>query len=82
MLGEVSLKLEAPGLPPGLSVTLSSETIPSGGTAKVYFKYQPPDRTVKTTRTASVRVVPTNQVFTFTMTFAVPPEYEKYLKKK
>jgi hypothetical protein len=54
----------------------------AGGTAKVHFKYQPPDRSVKTTKTAAVRVLPTNQVFTFTITFAVPPEYEKYLQKK
>jgi hypothetical protein len=82
MLGEVTLKLETVGLPPGLSVTLSNDTIPGGGSAKIHFKYQPPDRTVKTTQTAVIRVQPTNQVFTFTMTFAVPPEYEKYLQKK
>ena len=82
MLGEISLKLEATGLPPGLSVRLSSETVPSGGTAKVHFQYQPPDRTVKTTQTAVIRVQPTNQAFTFTIQFAVPPEYEKYLRKQ
>lgn len=82
LLGEITLKLNSVGLPPGLTVQLSKETLGTGETAQLMFKYVPPDRTVKTTQTVKVAVAPTNQVFTFNLTFAVPPEYEKYLKKQ
>lgn len=80
-LGEITLKLNPVTLPPELTVELSKEILASGETAKVIFKHSPADRTVKQTRTVSVSVSPTNQVFTFNVTFSVPPEYEKYLKK-
>lgn len=82
MLGEVTLKMDPPDVPPGMQIGLSHDKVPGGGTAKIHFRYQPADRSVKTTRTIKLHVAPTQQVFTFTVTFAVPPEYEKYLQKK
>lgn len=82
MPGEITLTVERAALPVGLSVDLTKTTVNSGDSAKITFKYEPPDRTVKNTQTVVVRVAPTNQTIEFTVTFAVPPEMEKYLKKK
>jgi hypothetical protein len=82
LLGTISLKLSNAPLPPGLKVNLSKDTLATGESAKLLFRYDPPDRTVKTTQQVSLTVEPTQQVFVFTLTFAVPPEYEKYLKKQ
>jgi len=48
----------------------------------VNFAFNPPDRSVKTTQVVDVRAVETNQIYTFTITFDVPPELQKYLPKQ
>ena len=82
MPGPLTLEIYTKSHAPGLNTTLSKTTLQSGETARVDFKYDPPDRSVKTTQIVDVRAVQTNQVYTFTITFAVPPEFEKYLPKQ
>lgn len=82
MPGNLTLEIYKQSYAPGLKVTLSKDVLKSGETARVDFKYDPPDRSVKTTQVVDVRAVETNQIYTFTITFTVPPELEKYLPKK
>ena len=81
MPGNLNLEIYKKSHAPGLEVTLSKTSLGPGETARVDFKYNPPDRSVKTTQVIDVRAVEINQIYTFTLTFAVPPELEKYLPK-
>lgn len=82
MPGNLTLELEKKSYAPGLEISLSKTALAQGETARVAFRYDPPDKTLKTTQTVAVKAVETNQVYTFTVTFKVPPEFEKYLEKK
>ena len=82
MPGHLTLEIYKASHAPGLRVTLSKTELKSGESARVDFKFDPPDRSVKTTQVVDVRAIETNQIFTFTITFKVPPELEKYLPKQ
>lgn len=82
MEGEVTLRLDASVHAPGLVIKLDKETLKAGETARLSFEYNPPDRTPKITLNTSVVVSPTGLTLPFRITFAVPPEYEKYLPKQ
>jgi hypothetical protein len=82
MPGNLTLEIHKQSHAPGLDVKLSKTSLASGETARVTFTYNPADRTPKPTQVVEVRAVETNQVYAFNITFAVPPEMEKYLPKK
>lgn len=82
MPGDLTLAVEPLGDVPGLTVTLDKTQLHAKEKARVTFRYEPLDRTVKTTKTIRVTAAPINQTYVFTLTFAVPPEAEKYLQKK
>lgn len=81
MPGNLTIEISQKSYAPGLEVTLSKTTLGPGETAVVSFKYNPPDRSPKTTQVVDVRAVETNQVYTFTLTFTVAPEHEKHLQR-
>ena len=81
MPGEISLRIENPNPVPGLNISVDRATLKAGEIAKVTFDYNPPDRTPKRSLQVEVRVNPTGQLFTFNLTFAVPPELEKWTKQ-
>jgi hypothetical protein len=81
MPGDLTLAVD-PVHVDGLTVTLDKPVLRSGETARLVFRYEPKDNSPKTTQTINVQASPTGQIYIFTVTFAVPPEYEKYLPKK
>lgn len=81
MPGDLTLTLDDPHID-GLTVTIDKPVLHAKETAHVRFQYLPPDASLKTTKTVVVRASPTAQVYTFTLTFAVPPELQKYVPKK
>lgn len=82
MPGELTLKVENPSPLVGVTVSLDRELLKAGETARVVFRHEPTDQSAKPTRTVHVIASPTGKVFTFTLTFAVPPEIEKLLPKQ
>jgi len=81
MPGDLTLELER-YVAPGLTVTIDKPVVHAGETARILFDYNPPDSSVKVTRDIQVKASPTGKSYAFTVRFAVPPGYEKFMPKK
>jgi hypothetical protein len=81
MPGLIDLFLEKTTYPEGLEVQLTKTRLGTNESAKVIFKYQPPNRAVKPDFIVEVRAIQTNQTYPFRIRFAAPPEIEKNLPR-
>ncbi len=80
MTGAVTLSLEK--LPvQGFEVALDRTELKANESARLSFRYAPPDKSPKPTQTVRVRVQPTAQAIVFEVKFAIPPEVQKLIPK-
>jgi hypothetical protein len=81
MPGEISLELTVPEMA-GLEVKLDRSKLAGGERAKIHFQYHPPNKLAKDPLQATLRVLPIQRVIPIRVSFTLPPELRKHIRKQ
>jgi hypothetical protein len=81
MPADLDLHIDKATFPPGLDVQISKNRLASNESAKVTFKYQPPNASVKPDYIVEILAVQTNQSYPVRIRFAAQPEIERNLPR-
>ena len=81
MAGQISIKVEADGVPKELTFKVDKEKLLAGEVATVTVAYKPANKVPKPSAMMRVYVDPVNLVLPVKVLFAIPPELEKQIPK-